>query len=354
MTSSRGTAIDNFTVNQSSGKNIVLPAGSTQYTDQSLTFALQSTPDFSDYPYMASKSITGLTADMYATVTFSDAQVSSGQYAPFCQTLSGEIRLYAKSDVGAQTIPTISVGMDDSSAQQSMSNFVTLTGAQEITGEKTFPASTFFKQNGTVKDLVISSVDTSSASVNNFIMYKGYKDAGAHRIASDILQKSSANGEITRRFFAVGTDGSEADFRIVSSGYTRSAYRTYNASNVNDVVTIGMMKDTSTDANGYSVNGLVHNNGNESIGGKKTFTDRPTITQQWVSLSLKSENWDPANPQAIQDAGQIWILDKNGNPIGGFRFNQLTNGNMQVQLVVRNSDGSKKYITLGTGDVISS
>ena len=109
LTSSRGTAVDSFTLNQMSSKNIVLPAGSTQYQDVSVTFTAQSPADFSDYPYMASYSVTGLTADMYATVTFSEAQVSSGQYAPFCQTVAGAVRLYAKSDMGAQTIPTISV-----------------------------------------------------------------------------------------------------------------------------------------------------------------------------------------------------------------------------------------------------
>lgn len=143
LTSSRGVAVDSFTLNQMSGKNIVLPASSTQYQNQSVTFSAQSPADFSDYPYMASVSVTGLTADMYATVTFSDAQVSSGQYAPFCQTVAGAVRLYAKSNVGTQTIPTISIGMDDSSAQASMSNYVALSGDQTVNGVKTFTSRVY-------------------------------------------------------------------------------------------------------------------------------------------------------------------------------------------------------------------
>ena len=99
-------------------------------------------------------------------------------------------------------------------------------------------------------------------------------------------------------------------------------------------------------------NNLVHRSANETIAGNKIFTGRPKIKNSWVSFTLVADNWDPANPQAIQDAAQIWVQDKNGTNIGGFRFNQLTNGNMQVQLVVRNSNGTLKYTTLATGDII--
>ena len=238
LTSSRGTAIDNFTVNQSSGKNIVLPASSTQYTNQTLTFALQSTPDFSDYPYMASKSITGLTADMYASVTYDDAQVSSGQYAPFCQTLAGEVRLYAKSDVGEQTIPTISIGMDDSSAQQSMSNFVTLTGAQDISGTKTFYTTGFTR-------LAARSTRTSG-NIGGVVFVDSYG-----------TDKGSLIGTVGGGLYLSPKNDNPA---------TISNQRAYSSSNTEDIVTIGSLQ-ASTD--------VVHTVGNETIGGTKVIDSFP-------------------------------------------------------------------------------
>lgn len=248
LTSSRGTAIDSFTVNQSSGKSIVLPAASTQYQNVSVTFSAQSPADFSDYPYMASYSVTGLTADMYATVTFSEAQVSSGQYAPFCQTVAGAVRLYAKSGVGAQTIPTISVGMDDSSAQQSMSNFVTLTGDQSIGNIKSFtselrrvvsPGSTQFSYN------VMRGYDT-----NNVRLW-------------EICSTSRPDG--TTRLY-VNARQANASFKevVLSDGQHTS----YSSSNTNDVVTIGSLQ-ASTD--------VVHRTGNESVAGQKSFTSYCTF-----------------------------------------------------------------------------
>ena len=270
LTSSRGTAIDSFTVNQSSGKNIVLPAGSTQYQNQEVTFALQSTPDFSDYPYMASKSITGLTADMYATVTYSDAQVSSGQYAPFCQTLAGEVRLYAKSDVGMQTIPTLSVGMDDSSAQQSMSNFVTLTGAQTVAGVKTFTsypviqsshyATLEFKSARTTGDLGGLSFYDGNGTLKVYQACRGGSDTDA-RIMINV------NGSDAIRFYKDHTE-------IPSN-------RGYNASNISDVVTINTLDNYTP---------MVRTTGNQVIAGLKTFSGGINNTIITSSMNKAPEN----------------------------------------------------------------
>ena len=287
LTSSRGTAIDNFTVNQSSGKNIVLPASSTQYQNQSLTFALQSTPDFSDYPYMASKSITGLTADMYASVTYDDTQVSSGQYAPFCQTLAGEVRLYAKSDVGAQTIPTISVGMDDSSAQQSMSNFVTLDGDQDIAGVKTFTKNILVNSStsSTYPRIVLKNSkvtrggfpSTRQYSVINFVDSTGGESAStATRLGEIYVLNSTAGTNYLRNVIYDVVSGNTAQTELIydsnDNKYLTAPARTYNSSNIDDVVTIGTLK-VATD--------VVHTTGNETIAGTKTFTYQP-----WVSLNL--------------------------------------------------------------------
>ena len=353
LTSSRGTAIDNFTVNQSSGNNIVLPASSTQYTNQTLTFALQSTPDFSDYPYMASKSITGLTADMYASVTYDDAQVSSGQYAPFCQTLAGEVRLYAKSDVGEQTIPTISIGMDDSSAQQSMSNFVTLTGSQTVAGEKTFTAKPL-KINvlgaGDINDVSLKisdnrtdSAHTIGSNTADFTLGKiGFFD-GSGQWGGTILSEclSTKNGQIS--ISAKAIDGSLPKiFRVIGgatsgTSYSTSYYRTYNASNTSDIVTIGSLQ-ASTD--------VVHTSGNETISGAKSFLERLLVKRSGVVQTFVSINDQQKQSAPYENSDRITYLQFLGDSnksIANIEIYVKSSGNRGIRLTLYDKNNNYHY-----------
>ena len=81
-----------------------------QFQNTSVTFSLQSTPDFADYPYRGQFANSGITAQAYAEVVYSSTQASSGNYAPFCKTENGYVYLYARANVGTQTIPTIAIG----------------------------------------------------------------------------------------------------------------------------------------------------------------------------------------------------------------------------------------------------
>ena len=105
-----------------------------------------------EFPYRASVSITGVTHYMSATVIYSQAQCISGAYATYCQTYDGGVYLYAKTNVGTQTIPAISCDISvnyinvenvPTSGSQSVitsggvyANCVLLTENQTITGSK--------------------------------------------------------------------------------------------------------------------------------------------------------------------------------------------------------------------------
>ena len=355
LTSSRGVAIDNFTVNQSAGKNIVLPAGSTQYTDQSMTFSLQSTPDFSDYPYMASKSITGLTADMYATVTFDDAQVSSGQYAPFCQTLAGEVRLYAKSNVGTITVPTISVGMDDSSAQQSMSNFVTLTGAQTIGGVKTYTSRQILSY--TSMELYNSSLALQSQGydISNPPSY-ATRGIAQFNIGANLDQVATrdecvlATGGNSRSMIVHSYSSSNQDqtatFSLTSfrdgSACMRGPSRTYNSSNTTDIVTIGSLQ-ASTD--------VVHRSGAESIVGSKTFLS--AVRSALVVCSSSGNHYyivaKLKNIASARYYGMTFIASRNTTiTIGGVGGQVYSGGNTCTVTKLSNND-TLNQVALGIG-----
>lgn len=310
LTSSRGVAVDSFTLNQMSGKNIVLPAGSTQYQNQSVTFSAQSPADFNEYPYMASLSVTGLTADMYATVTFSDSQVSSGQYAPFCQTVAGAVRLYAKSNVGTQTIPTISIGMDDSSAQQSMSNFVTVSGNLDINNTKRFTGQIWV--NNTIRCSPLSDIRRGMVTFQS----------GTTTELLHIGQDTDSGGLVVRH---VPTQ--KLLFRADLGGTVLVPnQRSYSASNTNDVITIGSLQ-ASTD--------VVHTAGNETINGKKTISNNHT-----VNLELETNNIDINNLSIAINSNGIVATDSQGNKLWQIYGYVTADGKVQLRGITYDKNGN--------------
>lgn len=81
----------------------------TILTDTQVSFV--SNPDTNtstQYPYRATVSHNDIQANMTATVVFSNAQATSGNYAPFCQTFDGGLYIYAKVNTTI-TIPTIRI-----------------------------------------------------------------------------------------------------------------------------------------------------------------------------------------------------------------------------------------------------
>ena len=61
-----------------------------------------------DYPYKADVTLSGITTNHCAKVSFAPAEVNDGVFAPYNNTQSGKVRIYAKSaPIEAITIPTI-------------------------------------------------------------------------------------------------------------------------------------------------------------------------------------------------------------------------------------------------------
>ena len=78
------------------------------YNDVSVTFVPYESEYSADWPMRAEIGVSGTTANTYATATFANAEATSGNYAPFCET--GEDRVYLYSKVaGTITIPSITI-----------------------------------------------------------------------------------------------------------------------------------------------------------------------------------------------------------------------------------------------------
>lgn len=65
---------------------------------------------YSDYGYQCDITTSGVTASHFAEVVFLPDQASSGDYAPVCETLSGKVRIFSKTNTSI-TIPTIVVNL---------------------------------------------------------------------------------------------------------------------------------------------------------------------------------------------------------------------------------------------------
>lgn len=72
------------------------------------SFTKQSSPKYTNFPYVASKALTGVTASMAPFVVFSTSDATSGNFCPVVEPYSGGIYIYANSIPGsAITIPLI-------------------------------------------------------------------------------------------------------------------------------------------------------------------------------------------------------------------------------------------------------
>jgi len=95
--------------------------------------------------------------------------------------------------------------------------------------------------------------------------------------------------------------------------------------------------------------------GNQSsIAGTKTFVSNiiehkaayPNIKNVIDGIDITTNTNDQF------DRGNINWLDTNGVTIGQLRFHITANGRTMIQAMVRNSDGTSKYVTLAQGDTI--
>lgn len=83
-------------------------AGGNYFFNRGITtWASDST--YSDYPYRGTISITGVTDADGVEVTFSNADATSGNYSPVCETFNGGVYIWSKTNNANLVIPTICI-----------------------------------------------------------------------------------------------------------------------------------------------------------------------------------------------------------------------------------------------------
>ena len=82
-------------------------SGKYFYNQSVATWASDAT--YSDYPYKGTITINGVKGTDGVEVTFSNADATSGNYAPICNTVANGVEIWAKAQDNALTIPTIHI-----------------------------------------------------------------------------------------------------------------------------------------------------------------------------------------------------------------------------------------------------
>jgi hypothetical protein len=82
-------------------------SGKYFYNQSVATWASDAT--YSDYPYKGTITLNGVKGTDGVEVTFSNADATSGNYAPICNTVANGVEIWAKAQDNALTIPTIHI-----------------------------------------------------------------------------------------------------------------------------------------------------------------------------------------------------------------------------------------------------
>lgn len=128
---------------------------------------------YSDYPYKGVITLTGVKGTDGVEVTFSNADATSGNYSPICNTVANGVEIWAKAQDNGLVIPTIHITTgadvqlqgDDAYLPISGGN---ITGSLSVVGspvltEATFPSSSNVQTNIASSITVASGVSLRSA-----------------------------------------------------------------------------------------------------------------------------------------------------------------------------------------------
>ena len=90
-------------------QDILDNAQSGKYFYNQSVASWSSDATYSDYPYKGTITINGVKGTDGVEVTFSNADATSGNYAPICNTVADGVEIWAKAQDNALTIPTIHI-----------------------------------------------------------------------------------------------------------------------------------------------------------------------------------------------------------------------------------------------------
>lgn len=333
------------------------------------------------YDYMSSAGGYVTSASSYADTasgyvnTASGYMVSAGGYVMSASGYAGDAAAYAASAGGYVTAAsgyadtaggyvTSASGYADTasawaaSAGATLSNCVTLTGDQSISGTKTF--------SSTISGTITSATDASSlggVAASGYVTTSGDQTISGNKTIVDNLRfnkTATINGVSTNHSATLSMNGTSLNvgfYDISSSGwviagspngttFTDNAFLAQSGATIKNGATIsGGLTVTSgaTISGGMTVDGkgLVYTTTNQQIEGEKTFGGTVTLTQspkiQRINpyLDFVETDWEKGGDTSVTTYQGLRFHDKNENEGGAIYYNYYSNKNCEIAITAR-------------------
>lgn len=277
-------------------------------------------------------------AKYYADLAGQNAGVLTGANKDLSNlTAAGEARFTAKQDV-ISDLSTIRSGaaLGDTSVQ--------LSGAQTITGAKTFSSTVItgagngVKFNGTNHYYTMRSAGNPYEGVGLFLDNDANKSALTAYVDKIVIGSSSLPAYAVTPTDTTATNGTQ----IATTGWVNSTgnnvvHRTGNET-IAGTKTFSSTIAGSINGNAATVTNGVYTTGNQTIGGDKTFTSSPVVSMNTPVMALQSKTAVKGTTPSSTIDEVVAFFDKNGtaqsNKLGQVFCSYSADGSIHTSLGV--------------------
>lgn len=180
---------------------------------------------YSDYPYKGVITLTGVKGTDGVEVTFSNADATSGNYSPICNTVANGVEIWAKAQDNALVIPTIHITTGADVQLQGDDAYLPISGGN-ITGSLSVVGSPVLTKSNILTTTVTGTTD-ANAFISTGLKSNDYAILGATDLYVD--------GTLYTPFFAIplyrGTgDGLTTSLKLLTWARTDDAFKNVSVS----------------------------------------------------------------------------------------------------------------------------
>lgn len=180
---------------------------------------------YSDYPYKGVITLTGVKGTDGVEVTFSNADATSGNYSPICNSVANGVEIWAKAQDNGLVIPTIHITTGADVQLQGDDAYLPIGGGN-ITGSLSVVGSPVLTKSNILTTTVSGTTD-DNAFISTGLKSNDYAILGA----TDLY----VNGTLYNPFFAIplyrGTsDGLTTSLKLLTWARTDDVFKNVSVS----------------------------------------------------------------------------------------------------------------------------
>jgi hypothetical protein len=245
----------------------------------------------------------------------------------------------------------------------SANGYVTTNTTQTITGRKTFTDRVYTNAEVVYIDNVTKGNAPSSVQYGNIYMVDSTKSWGDLYALGKFVTSVNSDGSVVSQMQAFKNEANSNVYGYLrmtydtannlyfasiggsSSGTNYSLTRETNNTLVQTIPTMGWVNNPATSTN------VVHRTGNETIGGSKTFTSSPYVSNVEPRLFLNSTDVTRGTAPSAKEVTSINFQDTNGDWYGFVQSTYDTDKSVGVFIgakkSISSSDTASVYMGIG-------